>query len=65
MADNCIVVQGLSKSFGDFLLDNVSFNVPTGRIVGFIGENGAGKSTTIKLILNERSEERRVGKECM
>ena len=53
MADNCIVVQGLSKSFGDFLLDNVSFNVPTGRIVGFIGENGAGKSTTIKLILNE------------
>lgn len=29
MADNCIVVQGLSKSFGDFLLDNVSFNVPT------------------------------------
>ena len=53
MADNCIVVQGLSKSFGDFLLDNVSFNVPTGRIVGFIGENGAGKSKTIKLILNE------------
>lgn len=53
MADNSIVVRGLSKSLGDFLLDNVSFEVPKGRIVGFIGENGAGKSTTINLILNE------------
>lgn len=53
MADSSIVVQGLCKSFGDFLLDNVSFEVPKGRIVGFIGENGAGKSTTINLILNE------------
>lgn len=53
MADNSIVVQGLCKSFGDFLLDNISFEVPKGRIVGFIGENGAGKSTTINLILNE------------
>lgn len=53
MADNSIVVQGLCKSLGDFLLDNVSFKVPKGKIVGFIGENGAGKSTTINLILNE------------
>ena len=53
MADNSIVVQGLSKRLGDFFLDNVSFEVPKGRIVGFIGENGAGKSTTINLILNE------------
>ena len=36
-----------------FLLDHVSFQVPKGRIVGFIGENGAGKSTTINLILDE------------
>ena len=53
MVNNAIAVQGLSKRFGDFLLDNVSFVVPKGRIVGFIGENGAGKSTTISLILNE------------
>jgi len=52
VADN-IVVQGLCKSFDNFKLDQVSFRVPQGRIVGFIGENGAGKSTTIRLILNE------------
>lgn len=48
-----ISVTGLCKSLGDFTLDHVSFRVPQGRIVGFIGENGAGKSTTINLILNE------------
>ena len=47
-----ISVTGLCKSLGDFTLDHVSFRVPQGRIVGFIGENGAGKSTTINLILN-------------
>ena len=48
-----ILVTDLCKSLGDFALDHVSFQVPQGRIVGFIGENGAGKSTTINLILNE------------
>ncbi len=52
MNDN-ILVQNLCKQFQDFFLDNISFKVPKGRIVGFIGENGAGKSTTINLILNE------------
>ena len=52
--DNNILVQNLCKQFEDFSLDNVSFKVPKGRIVGFIGENGAGKSTTINLILNEQ-----------
>lgn len=47
-----IKVQGLTKHYKDFTLDNVSFQVPTGSIVGFIGENGAGKSTTIKAILD-------------
>lgn len=51
--DNNILVQNLCRQFEDFSLDNVSFKVPKGRIVGFIGENGAGKSTTINLILNE------------
>ena len=39
-----ILVTDLCKSLGDFALDHVSFRVPEGRIVGFIGENGAGKS---------------------
>ena len=53
MEDNNIFVQDLCKRFDGFLLDHVSFRVPKGRIVGFIGENGAGKSTTIHLILDE------------
>ena len=55
--DNNILVQNLCKQFEDFSLDNVSFKVPKGRIVGFIGENGAGKSTTINLILNELNKD--------
>ena len=51
--ENNILVRDLTKRFPDFTLDRVSFQVPKGRIVGFIGENGAGKSTTINLILNE------------
>lgn len=45
-------VKNLSKGYGDFNLDNISFEVPKGSIMGIIGENGAGKTTTIKLILN-------------
>lgn len=53
MSNNNISVNNLCKSFDGFSLDHVSLQVPKGRIVGFIGENGAGKSTTISLILNE------------
>jgi len=53
MEKNNILVQDLCKRYDGFLLDHVSFQVPKGRIVGFIGENGAGKSTTINLILDE------------
>jgi len=44
-------VKDLSKKYTDFTLDNVSFTLPAGCIMGFIGENGAGKSTTIRLML--------------
>lgn len=48
---NSIEVRGLCKRYGAFALDNVSFTLPTGCIMGLIGENGAGKSTTIRLLL--------------
>lgn len=53
MSEYNICVKDLCKSFDGFTLNQVSLTVPKGRIVGFIGENGAGKSTTIRLILNE------------
>ena len=56
MEQNSIVVKNVTKKFDDFMLDHISFTVPTGRIVGFIGENGAGKSTTINLILRSINE---------
>lgn len=47
-----IEARGLSKSFGSTrALDNVSFSIETGRIVGLIGPNGAGKTTALKSIL--------------
>ena len=49
---NAIEVRGLCKEYGDFRLDRVDLTVPCGAIVGLIGENGAGKSTTLRAILN-------------
>lgn len=49
---NAIEIKGLSKHFKDFDIEDLSLTVPKGSVVGLIGENGAGKSTTIKLILN-------------
>lgn len=45
-------VENVCKKYPSFSLDNIGFELPKGCIMGFIGENGAGKSTTIKLILN-------------
>lgn len=49
---NAIEITDLTKKYQLFTLDKVSFNVPGGAIVGLIGENGAGKSTTLKCLLN-------------
>ncbi len=49
---NAIEIKNLSRSFGDFTLGPLDLNLPQGCIMGLIGENGAGKSTTIKLILD-------------
>ncbi len=50
--DNVLEVRNLSKSFPGFQLKDVSFTLPKGYIMGLIGPNGSGKTTTIKLILN-------------
>ena len=50
--DVILQVDNLTKQYSDFKLDNVSFSIPKGTIMGLIGENGAGKSTTINAILD-------------
>lgn len=52
MNNNALEIEGLTKKYKDFTLDNVSFNVIKGCVMGLIGQNGAGKTTCIKLILN-------------
>lgn len=50
--DSMLHVEALEKSYADFRLDNISFDLPEGYIMGLIGPNGSGKTTTIKAILN-------------
>jgi ABC-2 type transport system ATP-binding protein len=50
--NNALEVRNLCKSYNDFSLDSVSFTLPAGYIMGFVGQNGSGKTTTIRLILN-------------
>ncbi|WP_392399518.1 ABC transporter ATP-binding protein [Actinotignum urinale] len=48
---NVIEINGLVKKYSGFTLGPLNLEVPQGAIVGFVGENGAGKSTTLRLIL--------------
>lgn len=50
--DTILQVENLTKQYSGFQLDHVSFELPKGTIMGLIGENGAGKSTTINAILD-------------
>jgi len=50
--ENVIEIKNLTKDYGDFKLDNISFNVSMGSICGFVGQNGAGKTTTIQLLMD-------------
>jgi ABC-2 type transport system ATP-binding protein len=49
---NALEIRGLTKTYPGFMLDHLNLTLPSGCIMGLIGENGAGKSTTIKLILD-------------
>ncbi|MEK7303777.1 MAG: energy-dependent translational throttle protein EttA [Pseudomonadota bacterium] len=54
LGDLVVEASGLSKSFGDrLLIDNLSFNLPRGGIVGIIGPNGAGKTTLFRMIIGQ------------
>ncbi len=65
LGDLVIEAKGISKAFGDqVLIDNLSFNVPKGAIVGIIGGNGAGKTTLFRMIARKEqpdSGELRIG----
>ncbi len=51
-AENVILAEGLTRRFGDFLaVDRVSFSVQAGEVVGYLGPNGSGKTTTIRMLL--------------
>lgn len=50
--ETILEIKNLSKDYAGFKLDNVSFNLKKGYIMGFIGPNGSGKTTTINLIMN-------------
>ena len=52
MDTNAIEIRGLCKHYKDFSLDNLNLDLPYGCVLGLVGENGAGKSTTIRLIMD-------------
>ena len=52
MDTNAIEIPGLSKRYKGFSLDNLNLDLPYGCVLGLVGENGAGKSTTIRLIMD-------------
>jgi ABC-2 type transport system ATP-binding protein len=52
MPEPVVITENLTRRFGDFVaVDHVSFSVETGEIVGYLGPNGSGKTTTIRMLL--------------
>jgi len=52
MMENVLDIQNLYKDYGDFILENISFSLPPGHIMGLVGPNGSGKTSLIKMILD-------------
>ena len=49
---NAIEIKGLTKRYKDFALEGLDLTLPMGCVLGLVGANGAGKSTTIRLIMD-------------
>jgi ATP-binding cassette ChvD family protein len=59
LGDLVVKAEGLSKSFGDrLLIENLSFNLPRGGIVGVIGPNGAGKTTMFRMLVGQEKPDK-------
>lgn len=57
MENNVIEIKGLTKRYKGFALEDLNLELPAGCILGLVGENGAGKSTTIRLIMDAISRD--------
>ena len=55
--NNALIVRNVSKTFDKFKLDNISFEVPGGSIVGVIGKNGCGKSTLLSVVMGMKESD--------
>lgn len=55
--NNALIVRNVSKTFDKFKLDNISFEVPDGSIVGVIGKNGCGKSTLLSVLMGMKGSD--------
>ena len=55
--NNALIVRNVSKTFDKFKLDNISFEVPGGSIVGVIGKNGCGKSTLLSVLMGMKESD--------
>ena len=52
MSEDVIVVENLTRRFGEFVaVDHVNFEIEAGEVVGYLGPNGSGKTTTIRMLL--------------
>src|SRR5450432_3176976 len=51
MSNLAVHVEGVGKTYPHFTLDDIDLELPTGTIMGLIGANGAGKSTTIRILM--------------
>ncbi len=59
LGDEVVVIEGLSKGYGDrLLIDDLSFKLPRGGIVGVIGANGAGKTTLFRMICGQETPDK-------